>query len=270
MPPTISCGTPDGQWHASDVSLGCTSSDSGSGLLNQADASFSLSTHVAAAAETNNAATDSRQVCDSARNCAVAGPIGGNKIDRKPPSIVITAPAGSYLLGQIVAANYSCTDGGSGIASCNGTVSSGAPIDTGTVGAKSFSVNSSDQVGNTSSLLAGYTVGYAICPLYDQSFAKKSGSAYPIKIQLCDASGNNLSSPSITVHAVSVTRVSSSTPPAIDDTGNANPDLDFRYDATVNGYVFNLSTMGYATGTYSINFTTGSDPATHSVQFAVK
>ena len=111
---------------------------------------------------------------------------------------------------------------------------------------------------------------YNICPLYDQNVAKKAGSAYPIKIQLCDASGNNLSSSSITVHAVSVTRVSTNTPAVLDDTGDANPDFDFRYDATINGYVFNLSTKGYSTGTYSLNFTAGSDPAQHSALFAVK
>jgi hypothetical protein len=111
---------------------------------------------------------------------------------------------------------------------------------------------------------------YNICPLYDQNVAKKAGSAYPIKIQLCDGSGNNLSAPSIVVHALGVTRVSTNTPATLDDTGNANPDFDFRYDATISGYVFNLSTRGYATGTYDLNFTAGSDPTQHSALFAVK
>jgi hypothetical protein len=111
---------------------------------------------------------------------------------------------------------------------------------------------------------------YDVCPLYDQNVAKKAGSAYPIKLQLCDASGNNLSSSSIAVHAVSATRVSSNTPATLDDTGNANPDFDFRYDSSLNGYIFNLSTKGYTTGTYSLNFTAGSDPTQHSTQFAVK
>ena len=111
---------------------------------------------------------------------------------------------------------------------------------------------------------------YQICPLYDSNVAKKAGSAYPIKIQLCDASGANLSSSSITLHAVSVTRISSNTPTVLADTGNANPDFDFRYDSSLEGYVFNLSTKGYATGTYNLNFIAGSDPAPHSALFAVK
>ena len=113
-------------------------------------------------------------------------------------------------------------------------------------------------------------IHYEICPLYDSSMAKKSGSAYPIKIQLCDANGDNMSSPSIVVHAVGVTRTSTNAPMVLDDTGNANPDFDFRYDASLNGYIFNLSTKGYSTGTYNLNFTAGADPATHSATFGVK
>ena len=113
-------------------------------------------------------------------------------------------------------------------------------------------------------------VSYQVCPLYDPAVARKSGAAYPIKLQLCDSSGNNLSSPSVTVHAVSIARVSSNTPATLDDTGNANPDLDFRYDASVAGYIFNLNTKGYASGTYSLTFTAGADPTLHSAPFAVK
>jgi hypothetical protein len=79
-----------------------------------------------------------------------------------------------------------------------------------------------------------------------------------------------MSSPSIVVHAVSVTKTSSNTPIELDDTGNANPDFDFRYDPSLMGYIFNLSTKGYATGTYLLNFTSGADPNTHSAGFAVK
>jgi uncharacterized repeat protein (TIGR01451 family) len=111
---------------------------------------------------------------------------------------------------------------------------------------------------------------YEIRLLYDPQVAKKSGSAYPIKIQLSDINGNNLSSASIVVHAVGVTPVSSNVPAALDDTGNANPDADFRYDPFLAGYIFNLSTNGYATGTYTLDFIAGQDPVKHSVAFAVK
>ena len=66
-----------------------------------------------------------------------------------------------------------------------------------------------------------------------------------------------------------IRRFNPNTPATLDDTGNANPDFDFRYDSSLPGYVFNLSTKGYARGTYMLNFTVGLDPATHSASFAV-
>jgi endonuclease G len=86
-PPVIQCGSADGAWHADNVDLSCTATDSGSGLAHPADASFSLSTAVAAGIEDGNATTNSHQVCDKAGNCATAGPIAGNMIDRKAPSV---------------------------------------------------------------------------------------------------------------------------------------------------------------------------------------
>lgn len=48
------------------------------------------------------------------------------------------------------------------------------------------------------------------------------------------------------------------------------PTFDFRYDTSLSGYIFNLSTKGISTGTYNLNFTVGSDPSIRSVTFAVK
>ena len=90
--PTVSCGAADGSWHADNVSIGCTGSDAGSGLANASDASFQLTTSVAAGDETANAATGSRNVCDTVGNCSTAGPVSGNKIDRKAPSLTLPAP----------------------------------------------------------------------------------------------------------------------------------------------------------------------------------
>ena len=52
--------------------------------------------------------------------------------------------------------------------------------------------------------------------------------------------------------------------------GNANPDNNFRYDASLNGYSFNLSTAGLATGTYKFNFTINGGTQLYSVPFQVK
>jgi hypothetical protein len=114
---------------------------------------------------------------------------------------------------------------------------------------------------------------YSVQPLYDESKAVRSGRTLPIKLQLLDGSGNNVSSASLVVHAVSLIRASDQAPGVLEDAGQANPDANFRYDATLGstgGYIFNLSLRGYPTGTYNLNFTAGSDPVIHSVQFQVK
>jgi hypothetical protein len=159
-PPSIQCGAPDGFWHVSDVSIACTASDAGSGLANSADAAFALSTSVPALNEDLNASTGSHQVCDVAGNCATAGPIAGNKIDRKGPVISIATPANGavYQLNQAVAAAFNCVDGGAGSASCGGPAANGSNIDTSTPGVKNFAVNGADLVGNASMVTVSYDV----------------------------------------------------------------------------------------------------------------
>ncbi len=83
-------------------------------------------------------------------------------IDNVTPQASITTPANNQTVtqGQSVIASYSCTDeaGGSGIASCNGPVANGAPIDTATQGSKTFTVVATDNAGNTNSIVHAYTV----------------------------------------------------------------------------------------------------------------
>ena len=165
-PPVISCASSDGLWHSANVSIACTARDDGSGLANPADANFSLSTQVPSGSETSNAQTERREVCDNAGNCASAGPIGGNMVDRKGPSITLTAPpangSGDYLFKAPVPASYSCSDGGSGMsggsASCTGTVPNGSNIATSSVGAQPFAVDATDAVGNPARVTTTYNV----------------------------------------------------------------------------------------------------------------
>jgi len=114
---------------------------------------------------------------------------------------------------------------------------------------------------------------YHVCLLYDATKAVKSGATDPIKVQLCDSSGNDLSSPGITLHAVSVTQVSTSISGPVEDPGNSNPDDDFRFDPTLGttgGYIFNLKTTGLSRGTYTLNFMLTGDSSVHSAPFQVK
>ena len=270
--PSLNCGTADGLWHAADVSIACTGTDPVSGLAAAGDASFSLSTSVAAGTETSNASTGSRSVCDNAGNCATAGSIAGNKVDKKAPEISITSPTGgTYLFNQAVAANYTCSDGGSGVANCTGTAANGSQIDTASPGSKVFSVSATDNVGNTATpATVSYSVAFGVVALYDQTRAHKSGSTIPIKIRLVDANGANVSSPALLPHAISVIQVSSQASTEFGDAGNSNPDFDFRYDAALGGYIFNLQTTGMGTGSYLLNFIAGSPTPVYSVGFQIR
>ena len=266
--PSVTCGSPDGLWHAADVSIGCTASDGPSGLANPADASFSLTTSVAAGTETATAFTNSRNVFDLADNLTVAGPIGPNKIDKKPPVITITTPAAgaTYIINQPVAAAYGCTDGGSGLATCVGTVANGSNIDTASVGTKTFTVNATDNVSNASTLTVTYYVTYNICLLYDPTQPFTRQNQVPIKLEICDYNKVNLSSSAITLLAVSVT-------PSKPLVSNANPDFKFRFDAKIapgGGYIFNLIAKTFPPGSYTLDFTATGDPATHHAPFKIK
>jgi hypothetical protein len=158
--PDVSCESPDSLWHAGNVSLTCTASDPGAGLVDAADASFTLTTGVADGDENANASTDTRTVCDRSNNCVAVGPIAGIKVDRKKPTITVVAPTSDRVdPDSTVVADYSCVDGGSGLASssgCAGDVANGAAVDT-TAGQHTFTVSASDAVGNTATKSVTYT-----------------------------------------------------------------------------------------------------------------
>jgi hypothetical protein len=157
-----------------------------------------------------------------------------------------------------------------GVATCAGDVANGSAVNTASAGEHTFTVHSSDAAGNLSTASVNYNVTYGVCVLFDQAKANKSGSTVPVKLQLCDGSGHNYSGPSTALTATGLSLISTSTSYGVQDAGNANPDNNFRYDPTLNGYIFNLKTTGLAAGTYSLTFTVPGDPATHSVQFQVR
>ncbi len=149
----------------------------------------------------------------------------------------------------------------------------GQNISTSAPGAFTFVVTASDTVGNTSSQTVSYSVGFNVCALFDQNTAHKAGSTVPIKVQICDAQGVNYSSASRTVVATGLIQLATRANGVLEDSGNANPDNQFRFDAGVGpggAYIFNLSTKNLAQGTYGLVFTVSGDAATHMVQFQVR
>jgi hypothetical protein len=87
-------------------------------------------------------------------------------IDVTAPSVSIVSPpsGGVWPQGQSLIADYSCADeaGGSGIASCIGTVPSGAALDTSQIGPIYFTVIAVDNAGNVGTavfVLGVYGIG---------------------------------------------------------------------------------------------------------------
>jgi hypothetical protein len=104
-------------------------------------------------------------------------------VDDVAPSISIATPANgaTYGLGEQVAADYSCDDepGGSGVATCAGTVADGAAVDTASVGEKAFSVEATDAAGNSASTSVTYTVVDNQAPAITLT-APSDGAVYPL------------------------------------------------------------------------------------------
>lgn len=177
------------------------------------------------------------------------------RLDKTAPTVAIAVPtATTYLLNQPVAADYSCADALSGVATCTGTVASGSNIDTSSLGTKTFTVTATDVAGNTSTASVTYTVSYNICLLYNPM--QPHHNQVPIKLELCDFNNVNLSSASTVLTAVSVTPAGSVISPS-------NPGNLFRFDPTIapgGGYIYNLNTHGLPPGVYSLNFTVTGDP----------
>lgn len=174
VPPTVSCTPPAPAWQATDVVVPCTASDNagGSGLVGPA--SFNVTTNVPVGTETNSATIAAVTAQDIAGNTSSPqGPFGPFEVDKKAP--VINGPTispASPVFGQTVTANYSCTDGGSGVVSCgpsgSGTfpaTGSTGPLSSqvsGTTGPHTVTITAQDAVGNASAPSSvNYTVGQA-------------------------------------------------------------------------------------------------------------
>ncbi|NND02543.1 MAG: hypothetical protein HKN91_07130, partial [Acidimicrobiia bacterium] len=80
-------------------------------------------------------------------------------IDTMGPQIFISSPANAvFETGADLSAAFSCTDAGTGVASCVGSVSNGATIDTSATGRFALDVTAIDNQGNTTNQSVTYDV----------------------------------------------------------------------------------------------------------------
>jgi hypothetical protein len=243
--PRVACDHADSAWHRDDVRIGCSATDGGSGVQPRSDASFGLSTNVPAGTADANAATGTARVCDAVGNCVTAGPVRGLKIDKAPPRIQLSglSNGATYLLNQSVAvgAPISCTDEGSGVATCS------VPnrVDTSAVGRFSLTATATDEVGNTATLSVSYSVTFGI-----QLTSEKKNK---VELRLVDANGANVSSSSIDVIAV-------------DLDGDYPLGRRFTYDRHDQEYSFTIP-GNVPEGPHVLHVTATGDPVTHAVSF---
>lgn len=161
------------------------------------------------------------------------------KIDRTAPEIAFTAPfdGAVYSVGQVVNADYECSDLLSGIDTCEGDVPNEDLIDTTTAGLHRFTVTAKDIAGNETVTEVEYSVGYIYdgpkAPLTMTTKVFKQTSTIPVKFTLLDYFGNPFSGASATLSVNGINAVAS---------GGSNVGNTFRYSASGGQYIFNLST----------------------------
>jgi hypothetical protein len=274
--PQFTCGAADGLWHATDVSIGCTATDGGSGLANAGDGSFNLSTSVPAGTEDANASTGTRTVADDVGNSATAGPIAGNKIDRKGPTVNLVCPAAPIILGSTANAEWTASDLGSGVAS--GFGSGQIPLATGSVGTKAATAPAGTSVDNVNNNSPVATCTYSVIYLWTGFFqpvdntnlnVTKAGSAIPVKFNLGGNQGlaifaaNYPSSSQVNCEAINEDQ------DTIEETVNAGGS-SLTYDNTASQYIYVWKTDKTWTGKCRRLDVKLNDGTTHSAYFKFK
>jgi len=171
------------------------------------------------------------------------------KYDATAPVITINSPTNTlYTIGGSVVADWSALDSLSGISSASGTVASGLPIDTSTVGPKTFTVTAYDNAGNTATLTINYNVGYAFSgfftPVPDSQY--NIGRTVPVKFELTDSQGNSVTTAVARIYVAHVADDGTIGPYLPGSTKDGTGDNIIR--SAGNQYIFNLDTSALSVG----------------------
>jgi hypothetical protein len=141
-------------WSNGPVTVTWSCTDSGSGPVS------ATVTQQVTGDTSNGSATGT---CTDVAGNSASNTKTGIQIDTIPPAMRFLKPADGavYALGATDVAIYSCSDGGSGIASCVGTAPSGQTLQFTTPGQFSFTVTATDKAGNQLIQTHKYTVNGA-------------------------------------------------------------------------------------------------------------
>ncbi len=266
IPPTttmaLSGTAGDNGWNTSDVQVTLTATDEGgSGVANTQynlngagwityTGTFTISDEGTTTIEYNS--TDNAGNIEPTKTQIV-------KIDKTLSQITINTPVegSEYLLNQPLTADWSASDAVSDIASATGTYPSGNAINTASVGTKTFSVDATDNAGNTNTKKVTYYIRYKCSGILqpinaDGSSIFKLGNTIPVKFQLWDAGGNFITNAVAKIYVAKISDGIIGTEMEANSTSNATTGNLFRYDSTSNQYIFNLGTKTLSTGTWQI------------------
>jgi hypothetical protein len=192
--------------------------------------------------------------------------------DTTPPSITISTPLQGdvFLLGEVISANYFCEDeaGGSGLDYCDGDVPNGDAIDTSSVGAKSFTVNAADNVGNAAEAMHSYSVIYDFDGFYQPignavRNGVKAGRAIPVKFSLNGYHGWVPSAASFGISCTTPDPVSHMDDGSTSSAGSSS----WQFDAAEDQYVYVWKTLNNWSGTCRRLIVTLNDGTQHSADF---
>jgi hypothetical protein len=189
------------------------------------------------------------------------------KLDKTAPTISSANDGQSYMLGSSQTASFACSDPGalSGLDACSGSVTNLSTLSTTPVGPHSYIVNASDKAGNTSTKTVSYNVGYRYdgflqpindtahqTGLYESKF--KLGSTVPVKFQLKTAGGAAVQAG--TLPAFSYKRIGAECDTVTDTESavavDATSGSTFRWDSSLQGYIYNFSTKSLTAGEYRV------------------
>jgi hypothetical protein len=191
--------------------------------------------------------------------------------DGTAPTITIRKPTSSgtdqpdvYTVGQVVLADYECSDSGSGVRHCDGPVADGDPIDTHAPGTFEFRVFAADQAGNPAYRSAWYRVVYPFsgfaAPVANGALNDlRAGDSVPLKFSLGGAYGLDV----VTDAAQRQIDCASGAPlGAASAAGGA-----LTYNATQTRYLYNWSSQKAAAGTCRSVTLTLRDGTRHEADF---
>jgi YVTN family beta-propeller protein len=229
-------------WCRGSQTAGFSANDATSGVASPCagtSCSFTQSTITNGSAVT----IASGAVCDVAGNCNAGIDAGPYMIDSIDPNINITSPTngGTYLLNAAEASSYNCSDGTSGVATCNGPVADGANFSTSAVGMHNFTVSATDVAGNSAQATNSYSVLYNFTGFFQPVDnlptlnIATAGKAIPVKFSLSGDQGLDIFAsgyPSSTVIACGATAGD-----AIEQTVTAGSS-SLSYDANTDQYTY--------------------------------